>query len=180
MTHALHFLPYCDYIYTLESGNIAEHGTYQELISKNGEFARLDKEFGGGHEETQEEDITSQTPTIVDASEEAKSKSARIEKRGAGTGKLEGRLMVNEKRTTGSVSWSGTFLKHHTSLCSLRDPAVYWTYLKAGRGYLAIPLIVASIVLMQSSQILNSYTLVWWQAKYAGLILAPLAPLTLS
>ncbi|KAF9490797.1 ABC protein [Pleurotus eryngii] len=151
VTHALHFLPYCDHIYTMESGNIAEHGTYQELIAKNGEFARLDKEFGGGHEETQEEDITSQTPTIVDASEEAKSKSARVEKQGAGTGKLEGRLMVNEKRTTGSVSWS-----------------VYWTYLKAGRGYIAIPLIVASIILMQSSQILNSYTLVWWQANSFG------------
>ncbi|KAJ7872415.1 P-loop containing nucleoside triphosphate hydrolase protein [Mycena leptocephala] len=47
VTHALHFLAQCDYIYTLDGGHIAEAGTYPELIARGGEFARLDREFGG-------------------------------------------------------------------------------------------------------------------------------------
>ena len=37
----------------------------------------------------------------------AKNKAAAVQRTGAGTGKLEGRLIVKEKRTTGSVSWAG-------------------------------------------------------------------------
>jgi ABC-type multidrug transport system ATPase subunit len=47
VAHALHFLAQCDYIYTLDGGHIAEAGTYPELIARGGEFARLDREFGG-------------------------------------------------------------------------------------------------------------------------------------
>ncbi|KAJ7114420.1 hypothetical protein C8R44DRAFT_740559 [Mycena epipterygia] len=47
VTHALHFLSQCDYIYTLAAGHIAEAGTYPELIVRGDEFARLDREFGG-------------------------------------------------------------------------------------------------------------------------------------
>ncbi|KAJ7872410.1 P-loop containing nucleoside triphosphate hydrolase protein [Mycena leptocephala] len=47
VTHALHFLAQCDYIYTLDGGRIAEARTYPELIACGGEFARLDREFGG-------------------------------------------------------------------------------------------------------------------------------------
>ncbi|KAJ7795741.1 hypothetical protein B0H13DRAFT_1934834 [Mycena leptocephala] len=43
---ALHFLARCDYIYTLDSGRIAEAGTYLGLIARGGEFAQLDREFG--------------------------------------------------------------------------------------------------------------------------------------
>ncbi|KAJ8487815.1 hypothetical protein ONZ45_g14189 [Pleurotus djamor] len=146
VTHALHFLSQCDFIYTMETGQITERGTYKELMSKEGNFARLINKFGGGTEDS-EDDVTSQTSTIVDTVDAARSKSRRIERRGAGTGKLEGRLMVKEKRVTGSVPWN-----------------VYWTYLKSGRGCITAPLVVLAIVLMQSSQIINSYTLVWWQA----------------
>ncbi|KAF8207123.1 hypothetical protein K438DRAFT_1962751 [Mycena galopus ATCC 62051] len=53
----------------------------------------------------------------------------------AGTGKIEGKLITKEIRTTGSVSWR-----------------VYATYIKAGE-----------VLGMQGCQIANSYTLVWWQ-----------------
>ncbi|KAJ7817647.1 P-loop containing nucleoside triphosphate hydrolase protein [Mycena leptocephala] len=46
VTHALHFLAQCDYIYTLDGGRIAEAGTYPELIARGSEFAWLDREFG--------------------------------------------------------------------------------------------------------------------------------------
>ncbi|TFK49597.1 ABC protein [Heliocybe sulcata] len=152
VTHALHFLFQCDYIYTLKDGRIIEQGTYPQLIESDGEFARLDKEFGGQAAEKREEDeqeaIEETKPAPTMGIEEAKLKSEKQAKRsGAGTGKLEGRLIVAEKRTTGSVSWG-----------------VYLQYLKAGRGWFtAIPVILFA-VLMQASQVLNSYTLVWWQA----------------
>ncbi|KAJ4479332.1 ABC protein [Lentinula aciculospora] len=74
--------------------------------------------------------------------------NSHVHRTGAGIGKSNGKLIKMEKRSTGSVPWS-----------------VYWSYVKAGRGSITIPLIIASIVLMQGSQIVNTYTLVWWQAN---------------
>ena len=47
VTHALHFLSQCDYIYAMSSGTIGERGTYSELMERGGEFSRLAREFGG-------------------------------------------------------------------------------------------------------------------------------------
>ncbi|KZT29601.1 ABC protein [Neolentinus lepideus HHB14362 ss-1] len=154
VTHALHFLSQCDYIYTLSNGRIVEQGTYQQLIDRDGEFARLDREFGGQTTENQEhesaeESVEETTPAPSMGIEEAKMKSEKQARHvGAGTGKLEGRLIVVEKRTTGSVSWG-----------------IWLEYLKAGRGWFTAIPVVLFAVLMQTSQVLNSYTLVWWQAN---------------
>ncbi|KAG1891771.1 ABC protein [Suillus fuscotomentosus] len=151
VTHAIHFLSQVDYIYTLNNGVITESGTYEDLVSQGGDFARLDLEFGGhaseGEDEDQEEEeeVTPQTGITI---EDVKLKSERARERASGSGKLEGRLIVKEKRSTGSVSW-----------------AVYWTYLAAGRGSITVPLLVLFMLAMQGSQILNSYTLVWWEAN---------------
>ncbi|KAJ7039618.1 ABC protein [Mycena alexandri] len=141
VTHALHFLSQCDYIYTVEGGRISEHGSYQALLDKKGEFARLDKEFGGGLAEGEsDENLITVTVTVDDL----KVKSARA----AGTGKIEGKLITKEKRTTGSVSWK-----------------IYGSYIKAGRGYITVPCILLAVLGMQGCQLSNSYTLIWWQAN---------------
>ncbi|KAJ3535552.1 hypothetical protein NM688_g6963 [Phlebia brevispora] len=154
VTHALHFLSQCDYVYTLENGNIMAQGKYQDLVVENESFARLMQEFGGAEkrqeeEEEEEEAVEGPAQTMArTAIDEQKIKSESKQRVGAGTGKLEGRLIVAEKRSTGSVSWK-----------------VYRAYLQAGRWALTLPPILLFMVLMQSSQILNSYTLVWWQAN---------------
>ncbi len=112
VTHALHFLSQCDYVYTVENGRIAAQGKYDDLVENNETFAKLMKEFGGEekHEEEAEaeEEAMEQKPPVQATIEDAKSKSESKRKRlGAGSGKLEGRLMVSEKRTTGSVGWNG-------------------------------------------------------------------------
>ncbi|KAF8071690.1 ABC protein [Lyophyllum atratum] len=145
VTHALHFLSYCDYIYTLDDGRISEHGTYDKLVAMNGEFARLDKEFGGYDSESLS--TKKSEPSAMSTMDEVRMKSAKSQNNKAAN-KLAGKLIVNERRTTGSVSWK-----------------VYWTYLVAGRGYVTGPFLLLAILLMQGSQIMNSYTLVWWQSN---------------
>ena len=127
VTHAIHFLARVDYIYTMKDGRVVESGTYQELIRRGGEFAKLDKEYGGYSEELQKchggrdkngATVTSDGDTELGEMsqgvtvEAVKLKAARAREQAAGTGKLEGRLMVKERRTTGSVSWKGGFPHH--------------------------------------------------------------------
>ncbi|KAJ7642099.1 ABC protein [Roridomyces roridus] len=147
VTHALHFLSQCDYIYTMEGGRIAEAGTYVDLVKRDGEFARLDREFGGAQaqanrhdDDEEEEDAQVQVVSVADAMVRAAAAGA------AGTGKLEGKLIVKETRTTGGIAWS-----------------VYGYYLKAGGGWLTVPAVILATLLMQGSAAANSYTLVWWE-----------------
>ncbi|KAG0698327.1 ABC protein, partial [Suillus ampliporus] len=149
VTHAIHFLSQVDHIYTLNNGIITESGTYDELISRGGDFARLDLEFGGHASEEKDEDQAEEaTPQTGITIEDVKLKSKKAREKATGSGKLEGRLIVKEKRSTGSVSGG-----------------VYWAYLVAGRGSLTGPLVVFFMIAMQGSQILNSYTLVWWESN---------------
>ncbi|KAJ6571086.1 ABC protein [Mycena capillaripes] len=148
VTHALHFLSQCDYIYTLSGGRIAEAGTYPELIARGGEFARLDREFGGAENQKGEggegaEGEPEEAEVQVVSVEDAKARSRGA----AGTGKIEGKLIVKEKRTTGGVAWN-----------------VYGHYIKAGGVGMAAFILLAAI-LMQGSQVANSYALVWWQGN---------------
>lgn len=99
-------------------------------------------EFGGqAQEETVEEAIADDVAgpqrkgllrrdTAAQAKAQAYDKSAA--KLAAGTGKLEGRLVQQETRNTGSIK---------------RD--VYKEYFIAGRGWFTVPLILASILLAQ-------------------------------
>ena len=69
----------------------------------------MDKEFGGGvPSEDAPESLVTSTATV----EELKDKSQRV----SGTGKIEGKLMTKERRTTGSVSWKSTYPKS-SSIC---------------------------------------------------------------
>lgn len=77
------------------------------------EFSRLMREFGGSGTQEEQEDIEEQAieepkGRPVKTVNEAKIREDAAKRAAAGTGKLEGRLIVPEKRTTGSVSWKST------------------------------------------------------------------------
>ncbi|KZT73648.1 ABC protein [Daedalea quercina L-15889] len=156
VTHALHFLDQCDYIYTMKNGRIEEQGTYVELMQNEKVFSRLIKEFGGTATKEEDEDIEEQAIEApqgkpVKVVDEAKIRADSARRAAAGSGKLEGRLIIPEKRTTGSVGWS-----------------IYGEYLKAGRGWITGPIVLCFILLMQGCTIMNSYTLIWWEEDEWG------------
>lgn len=49
-THRLHWMKEMDYIIVMKDGSIIEQGTYQELMSQNGEYHQFVKELVGGEE----------------------------------------------------------------------------------------------------------------------------------
>ncbi|KAJ3120011.1 Multidrug resistance-associated protein 1 [Physocladia obscura] len=63
VTHQLHHVPSSDWIVFMKSGEIAEQGTYADLIQNDGEFAKLMAEYGG---EKGSDDEDGDTEPIVD------------------------------------------------------------------------------------------------------------------
>lgn len=89
VTHALHFLPEVDYIYTIVDGQIAEHGTYHDLMDNDGAFAKFVHEFGSKDKPSTQSDEVKK----VDFK-----KSTR-------THSVKGRIMMQEERNIGAVGW---------------------------------------------------------------------------
>lgn len=131
VTHAVHLLPQVDYIFTVVDGRIAERGTYPELLTNDGAFARFAREFGAKEEQEEEEEDAI-------ALEGLDTKKARAALESPATGGKP--LMQAEERSTGAVSGK-----------------VYKEYLKAGKGPIIIPLLLMALVFMQATQVMSSY-----------------------
>ena len=142
VTHALHFLPQVDYIYTIADGRIMERGTYPKLMANSGVFSKFVKEFGSMQEE-EEKDVN-------EIGGEGKGE------KGVGTvialrekfekGKT---IMQEEERSVGAVTWK-----------------IYKSYLAAGNGKILVPALVLSLLLVQGAQVMSSYWLVYWQEQH--------------
>ncbi|KAJ6630974.1 ABC transporter, partial [Mycena sp. CBHHK59/15] len=135
VTHALHILPYVDYIITIADGRIAERGTYAELVQNNGEFSKFVAEFGT------KEQSKDETDEQEDA--EAAPKADARKKATAGVG-----LMQAEERNIGAIGLD-----------------VYKAYISAGHGKVIVPLLLLSLVLLQGATVMSSYWLVYWQER---------------
>ncbi|KAF9268335.1 hypothetical protein L218DRAFT_954696 [Marasmius fiardii PR-910] len=139
VTHALHFLPEVDYIYVLDEGRIVERGTYEELMSDGREFSKFIGDFGGGGAEGEDEEER-QIMVASAQEEEEEVKKPLI---------APMTMMQTEERNTGAVS-----------------VAVYKTYLKAANGNWTIPILVASLCMVQGATVMSSYWLVFWQENH--------------
>lgn len=132
VTHAIHFLPKVDYIYTMVDGRIAETGTYAELMENGQEFSKFVTEFGSKNEEHEEETLA------VAEVEDGEVKPAAAAKTGKGDD-----IMQVEERNTGGV-----------------DGGVYSAYIRAAKGSVLIPMLVVGLVLIQGCTVMSSYWLV--------------------
>ncbi|KAI6039823.1 ABC transporter [Pisolithus marmoratus] len=90
VTHALHFLPEVDFIYTVVDGRIAERGTYHELMANEGAFAEFIREFGS------KEDPTAKSAEIKEVQVEASAKRDAVKGKG---------MVQEEERSIGAVRW---------------------------------------------------------------------------
>ena len=145
VTHALHFLPQVDYIYTIADGQIMERGTYAELMANDGVFSKFLKEFGSKQEEEME-DVDEDAAEVAKGGKGQKGSGAvtalkeRYEK-----GKT---IMQDEERSVGAVPWK-----------------TYKTYITAGNGIILVPALILSLLLVQGAQVMSSYWLVFWQEQ---------------
>ncbi|CAE6437055.1 unnamed protein product [Rhizoctonia solani] len=126
----------------VECGRIAEQGTYEQLLRAGGTFAKLVEDFGNGEEHENDGVLDEGSKKMEEPPKSKPEKSSKA----TGTGKLEGRLIKAEKRTTGSVEWS-----------------VYGRYIAFGLPWMTVPIGVFSILMAQGCFAVNSYWLVWWQ-----------------
>jgi len=147
VTHQLHVLPRVDYIIVMKNGRIEEQGEYNELMQKEGEFARLMHTYGGIDDS--DDDMTDKSSESENENENNKKgeKDGEVEKemKGVGENKKGKALMTTEERATGSV-----------------DLKVYKDYLKAAGGIVIGILILIAVIILQISKFGNDIWLVYW------------------
>ncbi|KAH9972120.1 ABC transporter [Lactifluus volemus] len=141
VTHALHFLPKVDYIYFMVDGRIVERGTFDEMMTNGGDFSRTFDEFVS-KDQTASQPKGDKAADIDDADVDENTKKRRSAMRGA-------QLMQAEERNTGAVNIQ-----------------IYKQYFQSGNGVILLPMVFLSLVLLQASQLLSSYWLVWWQDRH--------------
>ncbi|WFD31666.1 hypothetical protein MSPP1_002705 [Malassezia sp. CBS 17886] len=145
VTHAIQYLPQADKVVAMDDGAVEEVGTYDELMRAGGNFAQAMANYGLLRESGEEADAD-ELAAVVEG-ERAPHKAldrAALSKEG-------GKTMEDEERNTGSV-----------------DGHVYASYLRAGRGWLIVPVLILSASAMQAVTNLSSYWIVWWQGWQAS------------
>lgn len=145
-THALHFLPHVDYIYTIADGQIMERGAFPELMEKDGIFSKLMKEFCAGQNEGMAGTDWVDANTGAEGKDTEGRRMVSAVKDWCEKGKADTR---NEERKIASATWG-----------------VYKEYLLAGRGYVLVPALLFSLLLVQGAQVMSRYWLVLWQEEW--------------
>lgn len=84
----------------MQDGRIAERGTYEELMGRNGAFAKFVAQFGGKEEEMNEKEAADEEEAIEEAPAVGKNKH---QKRNNAKGTA---LMQTEERAIGAVNGS--------------------------------------------------------------------------
>ena len=139
VTHAIQHLPRCDRIVLMDDGRIDETGTYEELMSLRGSFFNTMYNFGMLKD--QEEDADELAAEEEDSKAPAKKYTlADLSKPGFG------KTTESEERNTGSV-----------------DGHVWLSYIRAGKGWLVVPIVLVAGACMQASTNLSSYWVILWQ-----------------
>lgn len=136
VTHALHFLPQVDFIYTLDQGRILQRGRYTDLLQEES-FQSMMQQFGGLKEEESDNEADDITADSADIAEEKKMRAEISVPEG------DGKLMAEEERKLGSVGWR-----------------VYMTYLRFGSVWILLATVFAA--LMTALNVLSTVWLTFW------------------
>ena len=168
VTHQLQYMPQVDFIIMLKDGEIAEMGTFNELLAANSAFSTLfrthvheaEKESNGESEGEGENKKKSDSKSKEEGGRGELTGSKGKEKAGEGGDgegkkgadgkkepKKETKIISVEERDVGSVSWR-----------------VYKDYTMAIGGVLLVGTIIAFYMLDQTAQVASS----WWLSIWSG------------
>ncbi|XP_011878652.1 PREDICTED: multidrug resistance-associated protein 5-like isoform X1 [Vollenhovia emeryi] len=146
VTHNIQFLKRCDEIYMMSAGKIVEHGTHEELMRLDREYASMVKNSTVVTEDNLSAvKSTGVAQRNIDESEMRKTESAHKENDGKEKLHKGTALTVAEKSETGSV-------KSYT----------YHTYVQATGGYLVAILVFFTFFLNVGSSAFST----WWLAVW--------------
>ena len=129
----------------ISNGQIMECGTYAELMANRGVFSKFVKQFGSKQQEEEKEnaeEITSEVEVEKEGEGDGDPNTVAALKEQYEKGKT---IMQEEDRSVGTVTWK-----------------VYKTYLAAGNGYILVPSLLLSLLLLQGAHAMSSYWLVFW------------------
>ncbi|KAI9340247.1 P-loop containing nucleoside triphosphate hydrolase protein [Obelidium mucronatum] len=148
VTHQLHFVPQCDYILTMKEGRIAEFGTFNELMRRNGDFADLMNSYGG-IPTTSELDLAAQTKAVAQTGA-GHSSSTEVNPTPISTNTVplsssKGMLIKAEEKSEGGIK-SSIFISFAIAM--------------GGRWFLLLMLFV--LILAQVGKVANDMWLVFW------------------
>ena len=186
VTHALHFMSQCDYIYTLKvSSSTFRFRSGYILIRKRRTDPLKSKER-----------TLSSSRTAKNSSSSCKNSagSQRMRKRARTTSRRTRRpipmhLVLTKQRPCRRRCNAKARVRASSKAVSLRRrlveqvqsagevngfevslfymfslQAVYGEYLKAGRGWFTLPMLLLTLTLAQTASIMNTYSLLWWEA----------------
>lgn len=131
----------------MDHGKVAEQGSYDELIAKEGEFSRLMTSYGGVEKEDESSSSQQADTKEVKEKEEAvaneglKAIKDRLHKYHDKAGK---ELMTVEERETGTVKWD-----------------VWKAYITAGGGIPMLMLVLVALGITTGLAAINNYWLVY-------------------
>ncbi|KAF9229004.1 P-loop containing nucleoside triphosphate hydrolase protein [Gyrodon lividus] len=134
VTHQLQYLNQVDHIIVVSEGAIVEQGSFDELVSRNGELTRLLSEiqsFSEDSDNTKKDDKRKSTPAPQKAAPQKQETPDQV--------------IVEEERNKGAVG-----------------ATTWWAYLKATGGATMAVMLFLEIILMQGSVVILSQWLTWW------------------
>ncbi|CAM9531857.1 unnamed protein product [Chrysoparadoxa australica] len=148
----LQFLPECNRVAVIRAGTIQELGTYNELMGKQGEMAKLMTTYAGGEEEAQEPNGL-EAPVSV---ERARSIS-----------RAQSDVQVPKKGVVGLPPGGSSLVQDETMEEGKVELEVFHTYFVRGSGGWALPIWLGIITICsQGSSNVFEYWLSLWSQAY--------------
>ncbi|XP_011697102.1 PREDICTED: multidrug resistance-associated protein 5-like isoform X4 [Wasmannia auropunctata] len=156
VTHNIQFLKRCDEIYMMNAGKIVEHGTHEDLMRLDREYASMVKNSTIATEDNLS--VVKQSTEVMqnNIDSEVQEKSAQKENNGKEKVYKGATLTMMEKSETGSV-------KSYT----------YHTYVQATGGYLVAILVFFTFFLNVGSSAFSTWWLAVWIKAGGGNVTVP-------
>ena len=159
VTHQLQYIQHCDQVLVMESGQVVDQGSYEQVCeSGKSKFSQAIREYGGGEDvndavddymEGQDQGTTAENlGNLMETSEKKGLLDLRIDDDvkkklvvvPTAAASAFGQEMSQEKAVTGNVGWS-----------------TYYRYFRAGASMLTGVVLIASLIVGEVAQVITDW-----------------------